>query len=481
MMSTSLLQVPEKHRRHPRGEDDLAMTTIAPDISHSPKARRLTLRAALRSPFSIIVFIGLGVLCGLHLPLVAKALTPFVDIYLNLLKMVVLPFLVSSIIFSIRSMIGDPETDLYLVKVALAVVFVAMLSVAVSGTFSLLLGPGQINDPTARIDLGTIINSQGEVSTDVEMSLTPPAGESDAVGPFSKFLQVVPSNVFSALANGNTVQVLLFCLLFGIALGRVPRPTSASLADGLDTIYRTCLTLTDWFLWLLPLATFVLIADQTALIGIEPLRLMAGFLLVMGLSSLVFVVGALVLISIRLKCSLWATLRTFQPLFMIAITTRSSIASIPWIINPLVRRLKLDKAVVELLVPLQGALLRVGPILLYTTGTIFIAQLYGQALSVPDLALVGVSAALLGLTTAGMPGLVIISQLSILCGYLQLPFEAAFVLFVAVETITDAFMTLSSVFSVTAATAMIAPRETEELETAERIGPDQAHAAENTS
>lgn len=454
--------------------------TTTPDMPHPPKPRRLTLHAVLRSPVSILVFIGLGVLCGLHLPQVAKALTPFVDIYLNLLKMVVLPFLVSSVIFSIRTMIGDPETDRYLVKIALAVVLVAVLSVAVSGTLSLLLEPGRIEDPAARIDLGTVINSQGEVSTDVEMSLMPQAGEESAGSPFSRFLQIVPSNVFSALAEGNTVQVLLFCLLFGIALGRVPRPTSASLADGLDTIYRTCLTLTDWFLWLLPLATFVLIAEQTALIGIEPMRLMAGFLLVMGMSALIFVCAALVLVSVRLKCRPWATLRIFQPLFMIAITTRSSIASIPWIINPLVKRLKLDKTVVELLVPLQGALLRVGPILLYTTGTIFIAQLYGQALSVAELALVGISAALLGFTTAGMPGLVIISQVSILCGYLELPFEAAFVLFVAVETITDAFMTLSSVFSVTAATAMIAPRGAGDADMAGQVGVEQVKAAENT-
>jgi Na+/H+-dicarboxylate symporter len=147
---------------------------------------------------------------------------------------------------------------------------------------------------------------------------------------------------------------------------------------------------------------------------------------------------------------------------MVAITTRSSVASIPWIVELLVERLKFDKVTVELLAPLQIALLRTGPTLLYVSGTIFIAQLYGRSLSGGDLALIGVASALLALTTAGMAGLVITSQISVLCGYLNLPFEAAFVLFVAVDTVTDMFMTLATVSMVTASTATIAPQGAEE-------------------
>ena len=421
------------------------------DFRHLP-------RLILRSPFSVLAFVGLGILCGLYAPGVAHFLRPSADIYLNLLKMVVLPFLVSSIIFSIRSMAGDPKTARYLLRIASAVIVVSVSSVAVSGCLSLLLQPGSIEDPQSRIDLGKVINSQGEVSTDLSMSLVESNDDAVTAGPLSLLLKIVPNNFFSALASGDAIQVLLFCLFFGIALGRIPRHASNSLASSLDTVYRACLILISWFVWLLPLATFVLIAEQTAVIGIEPLQLMGGFLLVMALSTLVFIGCALALIARRARTSFWRTLRVFQPLMMIVVTTRSSIAAIPWIISPLVERLKFEKHVVELLVPLQGALLRAGPILLYTAGVIFIAQLYDRTLSVPDLLLLGISASLLGLTTAGMSGLVILAQLSILCGHLELPFEAAFVLFVAVETLADTCMTLSSVFAVSASTAMIAPR-----------------------
>jgi Na+/H+-dicarboxylate symporter len=417
------------------------------------------LKRVLRSPFTTIGLIALGVVCGLYAPELARALSPIAYAYLNLLKMVVLPFLISAVIFSITSMVQDPQSVKYLGRIGIAVIIVSVVGVALAGTLSLILQPGQIEDPVSRIELGKFINSQGAVSTDLELTLAPPAEVDKQTGPLTILLNLVPSNVFGSLAGGEAIQVLLFCLLFGLAMGRVPRQASLSLAQALDTVYRTCIILTNWFIWALPLATFALIADQTATMGPEPLKLMGGFLLVMGLSTLAFMTACVAIISVRSRRSPWAVFKAAQPLLMVVITTRSTVASIPWIIQLLVERLRFRKVVVELLAPLQAALLRTGAIFLYVAGVIFIAQLYGRTLSVSDLMLIGISSSLLALTTTGMAGLVILSQMSIICGYLKLPFEAAFVLFVAVDTVSDTFMTLASVCTVTASTAAIAPQE----------------------
>lgn len=420
------------------------------------------LKRILRSPVTILLVIALGVVCGLYAPAVAHALAPVAYAYLNLLKMVVLPLLIASVIFSISLMMQDPQTVKYLGRVAVAVLVISFIAVVVAGTLSLILQPGNIVDPQSRIELGKFINSQGTVSTDLELALTPPTDLAPPKGLLSIVLNLIPNNVFGSLASGNTIQVLLFCLLFGLAIGRVPKHTTTSFAQGLDAVYRACLILTGWFIWALPFATFILIADQTASIGPQPIMLMAGFLLVMGIAAAIFMVAASVIVSVQSGRRFWTTVKAFQPLVMVAITTRSSVASIPWIVELLVERLKFDKVTVELLAPLQIALLRTGPTLLYVSGTIFIAQLYGRSLSGGDLALIGVASALLALTTAGMAGLVITSQISVLCGYLNLPFEAAFVLFVAVDTVTDMFMTLATVSMVTASTATIAPQGAEE-------------------
>ncbi|MEP9373433.1 cation:dicarboxylase symporter family transporter [Mesorhizobium sp. KR1-2] len=417
------------------------------------------LKRVLRSPLTTVLLIGLGIACGLYFPDTARALTPLAHAYLNLLKMVVLPLLVASVIFSITSMMQDPQSVKYLGRVGIAVLVVSFVAVLLSGTLSLILQPGEIGDPQSRIELGKFINSQGHVSTDLELTLASPTEAERPKGLLSIILNLVPSNVFGALANGETIQVLLFCLVFGLAAGQVPKQSSLSLAQGLDAVYRACIILTNWFIWALPFATFILIADQTASVGPEPIKLMARFLMVVGLSTVFFVVASSIIVAVRTGTSLWAAVKAYQPLIMVAITTRSTVASIPWMIELLVERLQFNQVVVELLAPLQAALLRTGPILLYVTGTIFIAQLYGRPLSVADFALIGVSSALLALTTTGMAGLVIISQMSILCGYLKLPFEAAFALFVAVDTVSNTFMTLASVCTVTASTAVIAPRQ----------------------
>ncbi len=432
----------------------------------TPRSTLLTvLKRVLRSPITTLVLIGAGILCGIHAPAVAHALAPIAKVYLNLLTMVVLPLLVSSVIFSITSMVQDPRSVRYLARIALAVIVVSVVGVALSGTLSLLLQPGQIEDPQTRIGLGMFINSQGAVSTDLQLSLAAPAAVDEQTGPLSIVLGLVPNNVFGSLAKGDTIQVLLFCLLFGLAVGQVPQKSATSLAQGLDAVYRACIILTNWFVWGLPIATFILIAQQTAQVGPEPLTLMGGFLIVMSLSTLAAMIAAVTIVAIRSRRGYWATIKAFQPLLMVVITTRSTIASIPWIINLLVERLKFNQVIVELLAPLQAALLRTGAIFLYVGGVIFIAQLYGRALSVGDLALIGMSSALLALTTTGMAGLVILSQMSILCGYLQLPFEAAFALFIAVDAVTDTLMTLASVSTVTAATAAIAPHSREIDET----------------
>ncbi|WFP62525.1 cation:dicarboxylase symporter family transporter [Mesorhizobium sp. WSM4904] len=443
--------------------------TVADVAEPLPFDWRLAARRILRSPVTTLAMIAAGILCGLYYPGFSHAINPVAQVYLNFLKMVVLPYLVSSVIFSITAMVQDPKSVRYLGKVGMAVLVVSFLAVLVSGIYSLVLQPGQIENPQSRIELGEFINSQGSVSTDLEFPFQPPPSNAGANGEHSILLDLVPNNVFNALASGQTIQVLLFCLLFGLAMGKIPQPSSMSLSQALNAVYRACTVLTNWFVWGLPVATFILIADQTASTGTRPLTLMGGYLLVMGLSCLTFLAVAFAVIAIRSRRSYWTTIKTLQPLLMVAITTRSTVASLPWVINLLSERLRFSLVVVELLVPLQAALLRTGPALLYTSGTLFIAQLYGHPLGVPDLLLVGIVSALLALTTGGMGSLLILSQMSIVCGYLKLPFEAAFALFVAVDAAVDTFMTLSSVSTVAASTAMIAPSHREAPQAAEIV------------
>ncbi|WP_245197105.1 MULTISPECIES: dicarboxylate/amino acid:cation symporter [Labrys] len=417
------------------------------------------MRRISQSPWTVIASVVLGALCGAYLPDFAKSLAPISDAYLNLLKMIVLPLIVSATVFAIKSMTRDPQTAAYLSKVVMAIVVVSVATVAITGTVTLLLKPGVITDVQERIQLGTVLNSRGPVGTDLQMTLAPPSQAAPDQGAFSGLLELIPSNIFNSLSVGNTMQVLVFCLLFGIGIGRVPAATSVSFANALETIYRACLIMTGWFNVLLPLASFAIIASQTASTGVEPLMLMVGFILTFAIATGIIIMISLLVVWLRSGETLWATFKAHQPLFMIAIATRSSTASIPWIISLVGERLRFNRIVVEMLVPLHVTMLRTGPIMLFVCGSLFIAQLYGRSLSTNDYIYIAGASILVGLTTAGMSGAVTLSQMAILCAHLNLPFEAPFVLFLTIDALTDTMRTLTVVSTIAAATAAIAPRD----------------------
>lgn len=412
----------------------------------------------LKSPIVIILSIVAGGYLGFLRPDIGQALSPLGDTYLGLLKLIVLPFIVSSIIFSLRDMVGDHHSSRYLPRMFANVAVVSVLAVVISAAVMFALKPGYISDLELRAQFGKVVGSD-EAAFNSNMTLVHSETDDQVPTVLDRILEVIPTNVFVSLVEGNTVQVLVFAILFGFALGSIPFEASSGLASSLNAVYRACMTLTQWFLLMLPFGSFAMVASQTATMGFEPLVLMINFMVALSLITAIFVIGSLCFIAWRAKVSVYQALRQHSQMLFMAITTRSSVACIPLIIDLLVSRLKFNKSVVELVVPLQTVLLRAGSIINYVMGPIFIAQLYERDLQMNEILLIGLYAIILGLTTAGMSGLVALSQLSIICGVIGLPFEAAFVLFVAVDTVSDVLRTLVLVITISAATAAVAPLE----------------------
>ena len=246
--------------------------------------------------------------------------------------------------------------------------------------------------------------------------------------------------------------------MFGIALGHVPKRIAGVLSQTCETVYQTCFTLTRWLNYPLPVVLVCISASQIAKTGIEPLQAMANFVLAFGVASLICLMLAVLVIWKRSNANLSETMDALREPFALAIATRSSAACIPAMIETLVKRLSFAKSRVELLVPLSVTILRVGPILYYACATLFIAQLYGRSLEAHELALLLAASVLAGFASAGMTGLVTLSLTSMACGYLDLPFEAAFILFLAVDPLCDILRTMVLVIGNTAAVSVICPR-----------------------
>ena len=218
----------------------------------------------------------------------------------------------------------------------------------------------------------------------------------------------------------------------------------------------------QWMNYLLPVVLLTMSAGQLAKTGLEPLLAMTQFVV----ASAILLLLSLWVIWQRGPLSLGATLAALRGPFALAVATRNSVICMPIMIELLTRPLGFARSQVELLVPLSVSLLRVGPIVYYVCATLFIAQLYGLTLSAGELALVMSASILAGFASAGMTGLAIVSLTSIACGYLGLPFEAAFILFLAVDPLCDILRTLVLVIGNTASVTLIGARPARITETA---------------
>ena len=207
----------------------------------------------------------------------------------------------------------------------------------------------------------------------------------------------------------------------------------------------------------MPVASFSLAADQIANTRFEPFKVMVQFIVAFGAVTTILLAICVLIIWRKSGRSLANSVASQEGPFFLAVATRNSASCMPSMLIAMVDKLGFDKAITELLVPLGTALFRVGPVLYYCMATVFIAQLYGRDLAATDYLLILFASLIAGFSSTGMNGIVTISQTTIVCSLLGLPFEAAFVLFVAVEPICDTFRTVLLVISINALVALITP------------------------
>jgi Na+/H+-dicarboxylate symporter len=409
------------------------------------------------NPWVVVTSLGLGFATGVWLPQVGSALGFVGEIYVDLLKMIALPFMVSAVIFSLQRLFREGGSGKLMATVGL--VFASFsVAVALIGVLTLaVLQPGANLPPQTMQTFGQIVGNDMS-SSDTVMSLQGVDEPVKSVSLSEVFASLVPSNIFAALANGETLKALVFALLFGFAVGQIPARISDGLTQSLETIYHSCQLLMRWLNYPLPLILFCMSAAQMAKTGLGPLQAMGQFVLAFFAASLVVLVIAVAIIWKRSNATLRQTLVAMQGPFALALATRNSATCMPSMIEGLTDQLGFARSRVELLVPLSVSLLRIGPMVYYVCAAMFIGQLYGKPFGAAELAIVVSASVLAGFASAGMSGLLTVSLVGLTCRYLGLPFEAAFILFLAVDPICDMLRTLVLVLGNSAAVTLICPR-----------------------
>lgn len=409
------------------------------------------------NPWMVLACVLLGAAIGLAAPGVAGPLALVGAVYVDLLTMVVLPFMMSAVIMSLQNLYREGGAARIVQRVVLVFALLALGAALVATVATLLLHPAGGMTDDLRATLGQIVGGDADHGN-VPMYLLTPEPAPPATSGQDILRMLIPSNIFAALANGETLKALVFALLFGFAVGQVPTRLTTGLQDALETIYNACQTLTRWINLPLPLILVCMTAGQVARTGMGPLVAMAGFVLGFLAVSVLVIALALILVRHRAGGTIGSVVAALREPFALGVATNNSAACMPAMVAAMVERLGFARNRVELLVPLSVALLRTGPVAYFACGSLFIAALYGRALSPADLALLVVLAALAGFASSGMAGLVTVSLMGAVCTGLALPFEAAFVLFMAVDPICAMARTAVTVIVDCAAVSLVCAR-----------------------
>jgi len=409
----------------------------------------------LTNPIIILFSIILGVAAGVYYPSESISFEEVGSVYISLLKVVVLPFLLATILVGVISLLQKDDAA-GMIKRIIVGFLISMVLASAIGVGTVMLTTTEMT-PEKQASLGTLVTSREgsvdlSVSLDVNKEPAPPANDQSLT---SKF---IPENIFQSLNTGESLKVVIFCLIFGVALGQVKSAGRKVIVDSLQAIQAACIEVFKFLNYFLPFALLAMISSQVGKVGIGIFQTMLEFVIQQALGGIAIIVVGTIVLVIRSKSSLMTVISTVKETLIVAVSSRSSLACIPYAQEALTK-LKFNRSSVELMVPLSFTVNRIGSITYYAIATIFIANIYAMSLGYYGLIIVLMGAILAGLASAGTTGVLTVATVSIVCDLLRLPHEAVIVLLIAVDPVMDMIRTASHVYGNVAVTSFVCDRE----------------------
>lgn len=370
-------------------------------------------------------------------------------LFLNALKMLIVPLIASSIIVGVAGIgsstnlgrLGGKTLGFYLLTTMAAIlVGLVLLNVFKPGIID-----GQPVSELLALDASTedVADSVGE------------HGANDIV---NVLLRAVPPNIILAAANGQMLGVIFFCLLFGYFMTRLEHDYADPLMRFWTGVFQVMMHITEWVMLFAPIGVFGLVARVVARTGFdaaEPLLAFAGVILL----ALLF--HALVTLPLMLRfigrVTPYRFMRVMSPAMLTAFSTASSSATLPITMECAEEGAKVPNRISSFVLPL-GATVNMNGTALYECGAVlFLAQAYGVELGIAAQLLVVVTALVTSIGVAGIPSASLVA-IAIILAAVGLPVEAIAVLFVF-DRVLDMARTSVNVFGDSCCAIIIARLE----------------------
>jgi len=292
------------------------------------------------------------------------------NIFLALIKMVVIPLVFSSIVLGLVSS-PDPE---FLRKAALRIFpyFVAttVIAIAIGISLALLIKPGQYIDSemVSRLMQGT--------------QLAKVHVESDQLHIADRIVALIPSNYVRAALEQDMLATVVLAMIIGLALTAVGADTKGVLLSLFQAVQEVSMAIVGWAMKLAPIAVFALICTITMRIGFGAIIGMAAYIGTVVLGLVVLLIFYLVMVSLLGKMSPISFLRNIREAQLLAFSTSSSAAVMPLSMETAEKKLLVEPSIARFIIPLGATINMDGTALYQVTAAVFLTQVFGVHLDI---------------------------------------------------------------------------------------------------
>jgi Na+/H+-dicarboxylate symporter len=390
---------------------------------------------ALRVVIGLIAGLLLGVaIASSHSTWLARIpgwLDPVGTIFVNAIRLAVIPIVVSGLIAGTASRASAAIMG-KLGRRALALMLAVLL---VSGLFGLAVG----------LPLFSFLHTDKDVVASLIQNAaatrTAPASY-PSVGQW--FVDLVPANIFKAATDGALLPLIVVSIGFGLALTQVHAQRRAVAVQFFQGVGDAFLALVSYVVKLAPIGVFALAVPLAARMGIAAIGALGYYIGAYAVTCTVFTALVLYVVPIIWgRTSLSHFFRAALATQAVAFTSRSSLASLPAAYEGMRRGLGVPEDIQNFFLPIAASIFRAGAPMAQMIGALFLAKLYGVVLDPAQLATVLVAAVATSLTIPGVPGGSIIVMAPVLASA-NIPVAGIGIL-LAVDTIPDMFRTVANV------------------------------------
>jgi Na+/H+-dicarboxylate symporter len=409
----------------------------------------LTTRVLIALIVGIAAGVGIASSGSPTLARAAMAIEPLGTLWINAIRMTIIPLVVGSLIVGITSAPNASAIG----RVGRGAIVFFIITLFLGAGYGALIAPLLID----RIPLDPAAIASMQASAKTASGVV--AQSATNIPTFTRWLvDLVPANPIKAAADGALLPIIVFTLLLGLALLTLPAERRDPVVAFLQGLGDAALAVVRWVLQLAPIGVFALALPLATRMGASAAGALAGFVaavIFITVSFCVLILYPIAVIGGRVSLAHFA--KAILQSQAVAFSSRSSLAALPAMIESARTRLGLPAEISGFFLPLAASTYRVAGAVAQPTAVLFIARLYGVELTATQMLSVVLTVVPTTFSVPGIPAGSIIVMVPILMGA-GLPAEGIGVL-LGIDAITDMFRTAANVTGDMAGAVVLGRRE----------------------